>query len=252
VADRRGLRQLLRRPRHILRWPLSAYGLIGGLAAVVVLAAVAAIFFLPREIPPPPTASADRWAAEGALFGAGAFVLAVLATAIATIAFVNSTDRPKLRIEPSYTWRPTPDPPSPDAIPGRFPDWSLQLSIYNDGPVAARNLAVRVTFTDPGLFAPDWITLETRDGASSLSPWRAANPNDLSPAQVWWEGGADAVVHPSPRWPYQVPQLGPAALHIYKPESDEQFEFTVELVADDVPPMTERYPISMKLLRGSE
>jgi hypothetical protein len=83
-------RRLFKRPRHPRQWPRSAYLLAGGLTLVVGLAIVFAIIVSPIEFPPEKLA--DQWAAEGAVFAAGAFLLAVLATAIATVAYINSTE----------------------------------------------------------------------------------------------------------------------------------------------------------------
>jgi hypothetical protein len=222
MADR-GLRRVLKRPRHVRSWPLAAYGLIAVLVAIVIIAAVGCVVFLPKELPPSSTASGDRWVAEGAIVGAGAFLLAVLATAIATVAYINSTEKPSLRLEAHY---PGHDQAAELAREGlSIPDWSLQLRLYNDGPVAARQVAVRVTFSKG-------VSLSTPANAITLAPWYTASPEDKNPSQLWWEGGADAVVHPSPTWPYQLPQLGRAPLGL----TPSPASFTVEVVADDVAP----------------
>ena len=57
--------------------------------------------------------------------------------------------------------------------------------------------------------------------------------------------GADAVVHPSPDWPYQVPQLGRAPLVVPDAQPAEPVTFTVEVVADDVPAIVETHPITV-------
>ena len=242
----RDYRRLFKRPRNILRWPLGAYGLIGLLVAVVVLVAIGAVLILPPEIPPPQTASADRWAAEGAAFGGGAFLLAVLATAIAVIAYVNSTERPALRLEAEYPGRDEPlainwNNSAPDesgqiTSSGERMGWSLNLRIHNDGPVAARFVAIQVTFGQGA-------HLELKGRRPDLRPWLARSDRLEATDYVRWEGGADAVVHPS--WTYPVPQLGDTYLIMSGPQPQTAFTFDVEVVADDVAAFTTTYTIKV-------
>lgn len=224
----RNVRRLFKQPRHPRRWPLQVYALLA-----LLIMALAGVVWLIIDVKPskfPPTDEANQWAAEAAIIGGGALFFAIVATAFAVLAYINSTERPKLRLEPSFSWKPTPQPPAPDSIPGRFPDWALRLRIYNDGPIAARNLAVRVTFSGA-------VSLVTQPHAGLLAPWQALSPDDPWPTQLWWEGGADAVVHPSPAWPFEIPQLGRAPLQVFDLESDQPVTFTVEVVADDVRPV---------------
>ncbi len=54
----------------------------------------------------PPIDEANQWAAEAAVIGAGALFFAVVATAIATVAYINSTEKPdSKRLTPAATSR---------------------------------------------------------------------------------------------------------------------------------------------------
>ncbi len=195
----------------------------------------------------PPGKPADPWAAEGAIFGIGAFVLAVLATIIATIAFVNSSEKPSLQLEAycpgrdeplAMSWNSgQPDESCRVTSAGEYPNWLLSLYLHNDGPVAARFIAINVTF---GAGAK----LETK-GQTILKHWQTLMERWTASSEFRWEGGADAVVHPS--WPYGVQLLGPIYLFLEGPQSQTSFEFDVEVVADDVPAFTKSCTIRVPL-----
>jgi hypothetical protein len=233
-------RRLFKRPRHPLQWPRRAYVLIVLLVVVVALALAFAIAVSPSEFPP--TKVPDEWAAEGAVFAAGAFLLAVLATAIATVAYINSTEKPALRIilldypgvhEPvSEMWEAT--PPGPSGQTSEIAFW-LALWLRNDGQVAARFVAIRLTV------GPDaW--LHAASSMASLEPWQAPSPRQVYAQNLRWEGGADAVIHPS--WEYEVPQVGPTYLML-NPQLQTNLRFEVEVVADDVPAFRSTYVVKV-------
>lgn len=92
------LRRLsLRRPSAIRQWPAAGIGLILFLSLVVILAAILSLLVRP-DAWPTNKAPGDQWAALGVIFGAGAFLLAVLATVVATVAYINSTEKPQLAV----------------------------------------------------------------------------------------------------------------------------------------------------------
>lgn len=233
-------RRLFKQPRRPRQWTPGARLLVGTLIVVIALVLAAGTVVALSEFPP--GKPADPWAAEGAIFGIGAFVLAVLATIIATIAFINSSEKPALRIEPSYPGRDETLSPvrgsgyvKTDAY-REVRDWSLSLTIYNDGPIAARFVAIHVIF-GPGLH------IYSAADAEWLKPWHSGLTLLTETNEVFWEGGADAVIHPS--WPYPAPQLGPTQLRLAGagPQSQRSFHFEVEVVADDVPPFRSTHNI---------
>src|SRR5216684_8422479 len=83
------------RPRAIREWPVTGIVFVGLLAAVVIAAIWLTLVVRPATLPTSAT-PADQWAALGAIYGAGALSLAVLATVIATVAYTNATERPAL------------------------------------------------------------------------------------------------------------------------------------------------------------
>ena len=238
-------RRLLKRPRSFRQWRRRDYVLVVSLVLAVVVLGWLMTVVRPTEFPP--TKPPDQWAAEAAVVGGGALFFAVVATVIATFAYINSAEKPSLRVEASYDGRDEPlavawNNSQPDesgqiTSVGERPSWWLTLRLYNDGPVAARFIAINVTF---GAGAK----LDTK-GQTLLRQWQQPTERWLASSEFRWEGGADAVVHPS--WPYRVPQLGPTYLILEGPQSQTSFEFNVEVVADDVPPFNKRCTICVPL-----
>jgi hypothetical protein len=196
-----------KRPRAIRGWPNSALALAGIL--VVVLVAFAAVTFIARPSQWPSNLT-DQWTALGALYGAGAFVLAAFAAVLATIAYVNSTEQPLLVL--AHT-----------SMPVGFQDWSFSLRLENRGPVAARFVAVRLKFIGTRIKLPYAnYPMEPR--------WTSGRPGWDMGTEAFWEGGADAVLHP--KWPYQLPLF---RCNLDPWSKDAPAMLNVEVVADDVP-----------------
>ncbi len=234
-------RRLLRLPPRPRLWPRRAYDLVVTLVLVVVVALIVALKVRPTEFPP--TKAADQWAAEGAVFAAGAFLMAVLATAIATVAYINSTERPLVRVAVSHpgetdpwraSWvRDARDQSGEKTTRAEFDGWFLTLRLFNDGPVAARFVAIRVTFRDGAHLSVRRL--------ESLRPCQAGSPRVtyarkervFYTASVSWEGGADAAVHPS--WEYDVPAYSRTKLALIGVQAQTTFRFEVEIVAHNVP-----------------
>jgi hypothetical protein len=239
----RDMRRLLKWPQRPRKWPLAARVLVGTLIVVIVVPVAWAVSIALHKAPNGPPA--DPWSATGTVFGGGAFVLAVLATIIATAAFVNSTERPELHLIAMYPGGTLIGPLTPAWTNGQpdesgqitsvaeSSDWGLDLILYNAGPVAARFVALQVTFGDGA-------RLDTKGSAGALAPWH--RPTTVTD-ELRWEGGADAVVHPS--WYYTVPQLGPTYLILEGPQSEASFQFEVEVVADDVAGFRKTYTIKV-------
>ena len=114
------------------------------------------------------------------------------------------------------------------------PEWSIDFVLHNDGPLAARFIALHVV-CGPG------VQLEGRGGAQWLPPWRPLSALQSRTAELWYKGGSDTVIHPA--WPFAVPRLGPATLHVDGPYSQTEFTFNVEVVADDVKPFSQTFTI---------
>ena len=173
--------------------------------------------------PESPTSTPDRLAALGVLFAGGAFFLAVVGTIIAIVAYVNSTEKPILVLaEVSFPGRDEPLLLERGNEPfwGVASGWSVSIRLRNDGPVAARAVSVRIRMDGAAFVRP----------AIELEPWQARMRNMINSSELWWEGGADAVIHPG--WTYDVVTLGPAPLRLSGPH--QTFGLTIEVVADDV------------------
>jgi len=222
----------------------------------LLVAAIAVVILLVLDVRPnkfPPTDETNQWAAEAAVIGGGALFLAIVATAIAVVAYINSTEKPSLELRAAYSGSNQPllihwnnSPPGATGMvtsSGEQPEWSLHLWLDNVGPIAARFVAIEVTF------APE-VHLETKDRQPGyLRPWVAPIEPFTMTSQIRWEGGADAVVHPGPGWLYPVPPLGPAYLILIGPQSQTEFRFTVNVVADDVDAFQQSYTIKVPLAR---
>jgi hypothetical protein len=167
-----------------------------------------------------PAKGSDQWAALGTLYGAGAFVLALIATALAAIAYINSTEKPLLVLAQT-------------SMPVGFQDWSFSLRLENRGQVAARFVAVRLKFNG---------TRIAHDGHPMEPKWTSGRPGgwDLS-TEAFWEGGADAVLHP--RWPYQLPLF---RCNLDPWSKDRPATLDVEVVADDVPSFMMRFALEIE------
>jgi hypothetical protein len=127
---------------------------LAGIAAAVVIGVVAMVLMdRPRSVFITPLSAgteSDRWAAVGTAFGFGAFMLAVLGTVIAIVAYGKAVQRPALTVIEASQLFSGPDETSL-AFPAGVAHWTLLLGIRNDGPVAATNVAVRVSLESPGL-----------------------------------------------------------------------------------------------------
>lgn len=202
-------------PRRIRDWPKTGLFFFGFLAIVLVAAVWLTILVRPDSWPTA-TAPSDQWAALSAVYGGGALGLAVLATVIATIAYVNSTEKPRLDLHSSMALQ--------------FQDWSLSLEIQNRGRVTARFVAVRLKFIGVRIALP----YETFPVHPS---WRSGPAGWDGGTAAYWEGGADVVVHPN--WDHLVPAL---RCNIRLAGSGEPY-VDVELVADDVARFVTRLPL---------
>jgi hypothetical protein len=213
--------QLLRRAR------IGAVAVLLALGGVVLGVAFGIGHFWP---PDSPTTEADRLAAIGAVFAGGGFSLAVVATIVAVFAYINATEKPWLRIaEPDVLWVGDPVQSMPAT---RTLVYSVRLA--NDGLVAARFVAIRITFVGAVAEVP----------AGRLHPWHAASDQAPASGRLWWEGGADAVVHPG--WEYEVPTLGPLVVRLDPSTGNNSFIVRVEIVADDVPAFTRSHTVSIE------
>lgn len=210
MSRREGLlkRLSLKRPRAAGQWPASGMVLIASLAFVFTAVLVLSLVLAPTQWP------SDRWAALSAIYGAGAFLLAVAATVIATIAYINSTEKPRFVVHTSR---------SED-----LQDWSLGLQLENRGQVAARFVAVRLRFVGTKTSDPDDQLPMRPWTPSGLQGWHGAT-------EAVWEGGADVVIHPD--WTYRVP---PFRCKLSKAAEDKPCFVDVVIVADDVRPFLTR------------
>jgi len=171
--------------------------LVGGLA-VATAAALAVAFNV--------TSPADRWTVAGGIAGMGALLFAYIATLIAVVAYRDSAQAPALRFTPLTCSDATPHPN--DAAYFR---WSAKMTLINDGPVAARFIAVRVT-------------LEGAEFGDDVRGW-PIDPSDKHIVQ--WDGGNNAIIHPG--WNENV-----SGLDIWVRPAQDAATFTAkfEVVAD--------------------
>jgi hypothetical protein len=163
----------------------------------------------------------DQWAALSSIYGAGALLLAVMATVIATIAYINSTEKPRLFLRSSMALQ--------------FQDWSLSLEIQNRGIVTARFLAVRLKFIGARIALP-------YPGFPMHASWRTGPAGWDGASTAYWEGGADVVIHPN--WDHLIPAL---RCNIQALGSDEPY-VDIEIVADEVPRFLTRLALRDKPL----
>jgi hypothetical protein len=203
-------------PRRVQQWPRSALVLASLLALMMAVFVGLGAMHIPAAWPGSKTLG-DEWAALGTLYSFGGFLLAAFAALLATIAYINSTEKPRLFLHSSYALH--------------FQDWSFALRLENRGPVAARFVAVRLRFVDASISLP-------YDGFP-MGPWKTGPAGWEGSREAVWEGGADAVLHP--RWPYIVP---PFLCNLSVPTG--QGVLKVEVVADDIPSFATEYPLMDK------
>jgi len=168
--------------------------------------------------------------AIGAVLGAGGFLLAATATVVAVVAYFSALPRPDIRLV-SAEMVAQASPPS-----GTF---GLKITVANRGPIAARFVAVRVTFSN-------WRWQFQSPNVPRA--WQADYSTNPFFEQVTWEGGVDAVVHPT--WTYLLPLLGNLVSNRsfgeFKVQNEagemvpdvipKTIDFAVEIVADRMRP----------------
>jgi hypothetical protein len=187
--------------------------LAGLLTVVLVVFAAGGLLHRPNGWPGS-KALGDEWTALGTLYSAGGFVLAAIAAVLAIVAYINSTEKPRLVPDSTYALH--------------FQDWFFSLRLVNRGPVAARFVAVRLRFVGATIALP-------YDGFP-MDPWTTRHQGWNGAQEAVWEGGADAVIHP--KWPYDVP-----VFRCNLSVSTGQAVLEVEVVADDVPTFIDRHPL---------
>lgn len=162
---------------------------------------------------------ADRWSVAGGVAGIGALVFAFIATFVALVAYSDSTQTPKLRFAPLTCSDATPHPN--DAAYFR---WSAKMTLVNDGSVAARFIAVRVT-------------LEGAEFGDDVRGW-PIDPSDKHIVQ--WDGGNNAIIHP--RWNQNVSGLD---MWVRPVQDASSFTAKFEVVADRAGTITETRTVKL-------
>ncbi len=196
----------------IRNWAEAQADRFGVVAAVVslfvsllitVVAVVVVGFFLPFS-------SVNRDVAVGDAFGAGIFLLAIVAAAVAVLAYVQSSRRPKLETkrwfrslkdESLISESEFPRDPTSRKFTGRPPDGVasgptylvplepavLRLRLENTGQVAAKNVAV--------LLRLEGIYFDPPPTPDPGSPWSFfPTPRGW---KIQWQGGMDRPVYPN-------------------------------------------------------
>ncbi len=199
---------------------------IAALIAIAVAVSAASALVLARGVPS--GVSTNQLAAIGTILGGGGFLFAIVATVVAVVAYANSLPKPDLYVE-TVEQVAQASPPAGT--------WGLKVTLSNRGTVAARFVAVRVTFSD-------WRWQFTDAATRARTPWRVDYSTNPFFDRATWEGGADAVLHPT--WAYLVPELGylrsnfsfgsfsvpdenGVLVQVPVPKS---IDFTIEIVAD--------------------
>lgn len=166
--------------------------------------------------------SNNVWTVAGGIAAIGALFFALTATMFAVAAYRDSTETPELRFSVLLC---------NDATPAANNDntfrWIVKMGLVNDGPVAARFIAVRVT-----LVGAEFTT--------DVPGW-PIDPADRHIVQ--WDGGTNAIIHP--RWPKNVSALD---MWVVAPEDADTFTAKFEAIADRAEPITE--PRTVKLIRA--
>ena len=199
---------------------------IGALVAIAAVVIVTSALVLVRGAPSGITA--NQLAAIGTILGGGGFLFAIVATVVAVVAYANSLPKPDLYVE-TVEQVAQASPPAGT--------WGLRITLGNRGTVAARFVAVRVTFSN-------WRWQFTDAATRARTPWRVDYSTNPFFDRATWEGGADAVLHPT--WVYLVPELGylrsnfsfgsfsvpnDAGVMVQVPVP-KSIDFTIEIVAD--------------------
>jgi hypothetical protein len=186
--------------------------LITGAVGVVTLSVVV-LLWLSVSL----SAAHNHWAAIGAVAALGALAFAFIATVVAVLAYAGSTLKPVLTFKVLSCQRAV------RTVGGDAVGWTVEITLQNDGFVAARFIAVRVTLDDA-------IFHRTN------SEWPRSD--DLRTAQ--WDGGVDTIIHP--HWDASVPGL-PAFV---TPQTDAMtFTARFEAVADRADTITETHSVTL-------
>lgn len=239
-AMSRVVQRLFKRPRHPRQWPFHVYVLLALLIVVVIAVGFLVIYVKPSKFPP--TDEPNQWAAEAAIISGGALFFAVVATAIAVVAYVNSTEKPALELFDVLYPGSSPSVPlhaDSSVIEAAEPvDWWLTITLRNNGPIAARFAAIHLTAGARVHFVVK----------PSPHAWRPLSQSQSEVWELWWEGGADTVLHPG--WLYRVPDLAPVGLVLSPVGLDASkigepmgYDFTITVVADDVAALMQTFTI---------
>ncbi len=215
---------VFRRPPTIQRWrwPQRIVGCV--LVGTILVIGLLAWLLRPATWT---TNASDRIATEGAIFAAGTFVLAVLGSSLALVAYVNSSLRPQLSVA-QFIAHVAPDSVADYIRPDFYRYCSLWLTLENNGTAAARHVSIRVTFKGAGFEMGD-------ESPTQVGQWHRVLLPDMTNTYVW-EGGAATLIHPD--WPYMAPELGSGNLTLDR-DSDGPAMVEVTIVADGVPSHTE-------------
>ena len=169
-----------------------------GFWVLVAVVAVGWVCYLPFSL----SAKASAQAGLGDWFGAGALLLAVLGTSVAWWAYLEARKRPRLKASLAR-----PLTPKWGEIHGEAssPEFEINIQVRNEGNVAARYVALRVSLPGANLNRSGYVSEES----CKASGWHPDPRGDLDPKrQGWsifeWEGG-DRMVHPE--WDLLVPSL---------------------------------------------
>jgi hypothetical protein len=163
------------------------------------------------------SAAHNHWAAIGAVAGLGALVFAVIATIVAVVAYTGSTLKPVLTFE-----KLTCEETFPTLGGGAFA-WPVDMILKNNGYIAARFIAVRVT-------------LDGADFYQSNPEWPMSD--DLHTAQ--WDGGVNTIIHR--HWDDSPPPLSA----FVTPRTDAMtFTATFDVVADRADTITKTHTVAI-------
>lgn len=172
--------------------------LVGLLLVILLLVAVGAVDLFTSGLDRP-----TKLAAVGDLLAGGAFILALFAAIVATLAYSVAILKPDLRAEVRFghgfeglkLYLDPAEGPTGSRTLAPFIQDQMHIHLHNDGPVSARNPALKVRFI--GMMIPP----EKQDGWSFGDHFHGLG--GFGWAQ--WDGGADFSIHP--KWGRDLPML---------------------------------------------
>ena len=229
------------------RGPLRRHPRLFAALIAVVLGATATIVGGVAAWERPYDSLTDQLTAEAVVAAGGTFYLAVVAGALALVAYAESLRQPDLFVRCSLLFDVPGLRPGDERPPQRhvvatiptderawvLPDAVLYTVVENRGDGTARNVTVNV-----------WVGLAwSRLGNDFPPPWIVNESEDHSEHRLQWEGGTDLAIHPSGRRDLPTCRIR----NTWVPTGTAAVEVTAMVIADGSPPRRESFAIPVSL-----